>query len=66
MLDLKTATKIGVEIITVSNKTNGKVKHVYIETDSLLGATRFINSFQPKRNYSVAMIKIEEVGVLTH
>jgi hypothetical protein len=58
---LKEATKIGVTIIC-ANKT--KYDRAYIETDSLLGATRVINTFKPKRGYEVVKIEIEEVGVL--
>jgi hypothetical protein len=58
---LKEATKIGVTIICA---TKTKYDHVYIETDSLLGATRVINTFKPKRGYEVVKIEIEEVGVL--
>jgi hypothetical protein len=58
---LKEATKIGVTVICVGKTKNDTV---YIETDSLLGATRVINTFKPKRGYEVVKIEIEEVGVL--
>jgi hypothetical protein len=65
---LKEATKIGVEIITISKSrvgnTKGGVAHVYIETDSLLGASRIINTYKPKRNHEIVEIKIKEVAVL--
>jgi hypothetical protein len=53
--------KIGVTIVCTNEK---KYDHVYIETDSLLGATRIINTYDPKRGYRVVNVKIEEVPAL--
>jgi hypothetical protein len=58
---LREATKIGVNIVCENGK---KYDHVYIETDSLLGATRIINTYQPKRGYKVVHVRLDEVGVL--
>jgi hypothetical protein len=57
---LRESTKIGVTIICTNGK---KYDHVYIETDNLLGASRIINTYKPKRNYSVLEVNIKEVGV---
>lgn len=54
--------KIGVTVDCVNDK--GKFDQVYIETDNLLGATRFINTFKPKRGYRAVEFHIQEVGVL--
>jgi hypothetical protein len=58
---LKESNKIAVTIICA---TKTKYDHVHIETDSLLGATRIINTYKPKRGYEIVKIEIEEVGVL--
>lgn len=67
--EMKEVKKIGVTVVCVSvkretNKHYGKVDRKYIETDTLLGATRIINTFKPKRGYEVVKVEIEEVGVL--
>ena len=54
--------KIGVTITSRNNA--GKVDLNYIETDSLVGATRIMLTFKPKRGYRVNDYRIEEVGVL--
>lgn len=54
--------KVGVTILCANEKE--KIAETYVETDTLLGATRFINSFKPKRGYYVVHIMIEEVGRL--
>jgi hypothetical protein len=58
---LKEAVKIGVTLVCSNDK---RYDHVYIETDTLLSATRIIHTYQPKRGYRVVNVKIEEVGVL--
>jgi hypothetical protein len=60
-VNLKESTKISVTIICEKGE---RYDHVYIETDSLLGATRIINTYQPKRGYRVVHIKIDEVLTL--
>jgi hypothetical protein len=54
--------KIGVTITSINN--SGKLEQNYIETDNLLGATRIMLTFKPKRGYRVIEHRIEEVGVL--
>lgn len=58
---LQITDKIGITIVCTNEK---RYDHVYIETDSLLNATRVINTFQPKRNYRIVNIRLEEVAVL--
>lgn len=58
---LKETEHIEVTIVCASET---KYDHVKIQTDSLLGATRFINAYQPKRGYKVVMVQIQEVLVL--
>jgi len=55
-------TKIGVTITSMNN--DGKIDQRYIETESLLGATRIMLTFKPKRGYRVVQHRVEEVGVL--
>jgi hypothetical protein len=54
--------KIGVTITSINN--SGKLEQNYIETDNLLGATRIMLTFKPKRGYRVVEHRVEEVGVL--
>jgi hypothetical protein len=53
--------KIGVTIISSNEK---KYDHNYIETNNLVGASRIITTFKPKRGYEVVKITIEDVRVL--
>jgi hypothetical protein len=53
--------KIGVWVI---EEKDGKVKEKYVETDTLLSATRIINTWKPFRGYRVIQFRVEEVGVL--
>lgn len=58
---LKVADKIGITIVCTNEK---RYDYVYIETENLLNATRVINTYQPKRNYRIVSVKLEEVKVL--
>jgi hypothetical protein len=53
--------KIGVWVI---EEKDGKVKEKYVETDTLLSATRIMNTWKPRRGCKVIQFRIEEVGVL--
>jgi hypothetical protein len=59
--EMKEVKKIGV---TIHCESIHKFYSVYIETDTLYGATRIINTYKPKRNYEVKQVVIEEVGKL--
>jgi hypothetical protein len=59
--EMKEVKKIGVTIYCESKE---KRYDVYLETDTLFGATRIVNTFKPKRNYEVKQVVIEEVGKL--
>jgi hypothetical protein len=54
--------KVGVTIVSSNEKQ--KIVENYIETDTLLSATRIMNTFKPKRGYEVIQFRVEEVGVL--
>lgn len=54
--------KIGITV--VEQNQNGKVFEKYVETDTLLGATRFMNTYKPKRGREVIQWRVEEVGKL--
>lgn len=55
-------TKIVVTIIERNDKDKSHMK--VIETDTLLGATRIVNSYKPTRGYKIAKVMIEEVESL--
>jgi hypothetical protein len=59
--ELKEVVKIGV---TIYCESKHKRYNVYLETDNLVGATRIVNTFKPKRNYEVKQVVIGEVGKL--
>jgi hypothetical protein len=59
--EMKEVTKIGV---TLHCESIHKFYSVYIETDTLFGARRIVNTYKPKRNYKVVKVVIEEVGKL--
>jgi hypothetical protein len=52
---------IGVWVI---EEKEGKVKEKYVETDTLLGATRIMNSWKCSRGWEVVQFRVEEVGRL--
>jgi hypothetical protein len=52
---------IGVWVI---EEKDGKVKEKYVETDTLLGATRIMNSWKCGRGWEVVQFRVEEVGRL--
>jgi hypothetical protein len=54
--------KIGVTITSVNDA--GKIDQHYIETDSLLGASRVMLTFKAKRGYRAVEFQVQEVGVL--
>lgn len=60
--EMKTIKKIGVTVVSTNDKN--RYDHNYIETDTLLSATRIINTFIPKRGYRAISFKVEEVEVL--
>jgi hypothetical protein len=53
--------KIGV---TVYESKDNKVKEKYVETDTLLSATRLMNTWKPTRGWDVIQFRVEEVGRL--
>jgi hypothetical protein len=53
--------KIGVWVI---EEKNGKVKEKYVETDTLLSATRMMNTWKPTKGHKVIQFRVEEVGRL--
>lgn len=55
-------SRIIVTIISANEKDKTDMK--VVEMTTLLGATRFVNTFKPKRGYKVKKILIEEVDVL--
>lgn len=57
----KMMLKVGVTIV---ESKEGKVKEKYVETDTLLGATRFMNTYKPTRGHEVIQFRVEEVGRL--
>ena len=54
--------RIGITIICANEKE--KIFEHYIETDTLLSATRIMNTFKPKKGYYVVQFLVQEVGVL--
>jgi hypothetical protein len=58
---MKRMNKIGVWVI---EEKDGKVKEKYVETDTLLSATRIMNTWKPSRGHQVIQFRVEEVGVL--
>jgi hypothetical protein len=50
--------------VTVVEEKNGKVREKYVETDTLLGATRIMNSWKCGHGYEVIQFRVEEVGRL--
>lgn len=54
--------KIGVTIICENEA--GKTTENYIETDTLLSATRIMNTFKPKRGYKAKQFLVKEVTTL--
>lgn len=59
--DCKDVNHVGVWVI---EENNGKVHEHYVETDTLLGATRIMNSWKCKKGYEVIQFRVEEVGRL--
>lgn len=59
--DCEDMNHIGVWVI---EERDGKVKGTYVETDTLLGATRIMNSWECKRGWEVIQFRVEEVGRL--
>lgn len=55
-------THVGVTLIC-QNET-GKLDTKYFETDTLLSATRIMNTFKPKRGFELVKTIIENVRVL--
>jgi hypothetical protein len=54
--------KVGVWVIEQNQK--GTVKEKYVETDTLLSATRIMNTWKPTRGCEVIQFRVEEVGRL--
>jgi hypothetical protein len=58
----ETITKVAVTIISANTKE--KIVENVIETDTLLSATRIMNTFKPKRGYKVVQFMVQDVEVL--
>jgi hypothetical protein len=50
--------------VTVVEEKDGKVREKYVESDTLLGATRLMNSWSCGHGWSVIQFRVEEVGRL--
>jgi hypothetical protein len=50
--------------VTVVEEKNGKTRERYVESDTLLGATRLMNSWSCGHGWSVIQFRVEEVGRL--
>jgi hypothetical protein len=50
--------------VSVVEEKDGKVKERYVESDTLLGATRIMNTWIPTRGWEVIQFRVEEVGRL--
>lgn len=52
------------QVTIVTENDNGKTDMKVIELDSVLGATRFISTFKPKRGHRVVYAMMEEIEVM--
>jgi hypothetical protein len=50
--------------ITITEEKNNKTRQKIVEIDSLLGVTRFMNSYKPTGGYVVVNWNIDEMRVL--
>jgi hypothetical protein len=60
--EVKIVSRIEVKNISLNSK--GKVSETVVQVETLLHASRFINSFKPKRGYQHVSWDIKEIEVL--